>query len=103
MQYSVGIRSARERAGLSQAELAKRAGRSQSALSMIENRRTAPSLEAVEAFARGLGVTPLAIYMLSVNGRDVPRGDAGILLIGRIARLVDDLWRYRRNGRRQAA
>jgi hypothetical protein len=68
---------------------------------MIESGHRKPSLEAVEAFARGLGVSPLAIHLLSANGRDVPRGDAGIVLIGRIARLVDDLWRHRHNGQRK--
>lgn len=98
MRYSAGIRSARQRAGLSQGDLARKAGRTQSTLSMIEARRRGPSIESIEAFARGLGVSPLVLYLLSANGHDVPRGASGILLVGRIARLVDDLWRCRRNG-----
>lgn len=100
MRYSAGIRSARERAGLSQADLAKRSGRSQSSLSMIESGRRRPTIETVEAVANGLGVSPLVVYLLSANGRDVPRGTPGILIISRIAHLVDDLWRSRRNGAR---
>ena len=101
MRYSSGVHSARLRAGISQAELAKRAGITQSAVSMIESKRRRPSVDAIEALARGMGVSPLAIYLLSANGHDVPRGTPGILLIGRISTLVDDLWRWRRNGNGQ--
>jgi transcriptional regulator with XRE-family HTH domain len=102
MHYASGIRSARHRAGLSQAVLAKRAGRRQASISMLESGRRRSTICAVEAIARGLGVSPLAIYLLAANGRDVPRGVPGITLIGKIASLVDDLRRLRRNGSRDS-
>ena len=100
MKYSAGIRSARQRAGISQDELARRSGRSQSSLSMFEAGRRRPSLAMIEVIAKGLGVSPLVIHLMSANGQDVPRGMQGILIVARIARLVDDLWRSPRNGSR---
>ena len=85
---------------MSQEELARRSGQSQSSLSMIESGRRQPSLVAIGKIARGLGVSPLVIFLLSANGQDVPRGTPGVLLIGRIARLVSDLWEARHNGAR---
>jgi len=49
------IREARRRAGLSQAELAARAGTTQSAIARLEAGRTAPSLERITELVRACG------------------------------------------------
>lgn len=49
------IRAARLRSGLSQAELARRAGTSQAAISRIESGREQPTLERLEQILAGLG------------------------------------------------
>ena len=59
------LRSARERAGLSQRELARRAGTAQSVIARIELGRTKPALETLErimgaaGFRLSLGLVPL--------------------------------------------
>lgn len=51
------IRAARIRRGMSQAELAKRARTSQSAVARIERGRTSPTVETLERLAGVLGMT----------------------------------------------
>ena len=51
------IKKARINAGLSQAELAARAGTSQAYISEIEGGKTKPSLGMLEAIAKALGCT----------------------------------------------
>ena len=53
------IRTARLRSGLSQAELARRAGTSQAAISRIESGREQPTLERLEQILTGLGWKPV--------------------------------------------
>src|SRR5262245_58653184 len=48
------IRSARQQQGLSQSELARRAGTSQSAVARIESGRTSPTVETLERLAGAL-------------------------------------------------
>ncbi len=50
------VREARRRAGLTQAELAGRAGTTQSAIARLETGRTAPSFETVLALVRHCGL-----------------------------------------------
>ena len=57
MNASSVIRKTRQRAGLTQAELAKRAGTTQSAISRLENGRVRPSLETIERLAKACGAT----------------------------------------------
>jgi transcriptional regulator with XRE-family HTH domain len=52
MQLGQRLRSARERAGLSQAEACRRAGLGESSLSEFENGHRAPSLAQLDALAR---------------------------------------------------
>ena len=57
MKASLVIRKTRLRAGLTQAELAKRAGTTQSAISRLESDRVRPSLETLERLAKACGAT----------------------------------------------
>jgi len=50
------VREARRRAGLSQAELAKRLGTTQSAIARLERGRSEPSFSKVVAAARACGI-----------------------------------------------
>jgi transcriptional regulator with XRE-family HTH domain len=50
------VREARRRAGLSQAELARRVGTTQSAIARIERGRTDPSLHRVRVMVRACGL-----------------------------------------------
>jgi transcriptional regulator with XRE-family HTH domain len=52
------ISNARRRSGISQRELARRAGTSQAAISRIESGREEPTLERVEQILAGLGWRP---------------------------------------------
>ena len=62
------IRTARLRSGLSQAELARRAGTSQAAISRIESGREQPTLERLEQILTGLGYDKEAIADLAKRG-----------------------------------
>ena len=57
MNASTAVRKTRLRAGLTQAELAKRAGTTQSAISRLESGGVRPSLETLERLAKACGVT----------------------------------------------
>lgn len=50
------VREARRRAGLTQEELARRTGTTQSAIARIERGRTAPSLERLREIVRACGL-----------------------------------------------
>ena len=51
------LRRTRERAGLTQAEIARRAGTTQSAVSRMESGRVLPSVAAVVRFAEAVGTS----------------------------------------------
>lgn len=59
MEFDVGarLRQLRERAGLSQRELARRAGVSNAAVSLIEQNRSSPSIGSLKKVLDGLPVT----------------------------------------------
>lgn len=63
------IRSARERNGLDQAELAALAGTSQAHVSRIERGHTSPSVETAARLLRVMG------ERLLLDGRPLPRGN----------------------------
>ena len=51
------IQKTRQRAGLTQADLAQRVGTTQSAISRLENGRVRPSIETIERLAKACGAT----------------------------------------------
>ena len=57
MNVSSVIQKTRQRAGLTQADLAQRVGTTQSAISRLENGRVRPSIETIERLAKACGAT----------------------------------------------
>jgi transcriptional regulator with XRE-family HTH domain len=69
------VREARRRAGLTQAELAVRAGTTQSAIARLESGRTSPSLEQVERLMRLCGFQ-LIIELAPYDDSDIVQAEA---------------------------
>ena len=67
------IRRARRRSGLSQRELARRAGTSQAAISRIESGREEPTLERLEQILAGMGWRPVIELEPIADHREEPR------------------------------
>lgn len=70
--YAYGLRAQRESAGLTQLELAVRAGLTPATVSRLENGHQSPTLVTVEALARALGI-PLSDLVGSVIEARPPR------------------------------
>ncbi|MCS7006232.1 MAG: helix-turn-helix domain-containing protein [Gaiellaceae bacterium] len=89
---SSALRQARRRAGLSQAELADRAGVSRSLVSAIEGGRHVPNVRAALALAQALGETVEALFppegeasgLVGIDGRPLRAG-----ALGRVGRVGD--------------
>lgn len=64
------IREARRRAGLSQAELAERAGTTQSAIARLERGRTSPSVERMRELIRACGLD-LRFELVPIDDADL--------------------------------
>lgn len=84
------VREARRRAGLTQAELAARAGTTQSAIARLESGRTAPSLETVLALVRHCGLD-LDVALVERDDAPVAQGLRNLSLTPeqRLHQLVD--------------
>ena len=83
------IRAARRRSGLSQRELARRAGTSQAAISRIERGLEKPTLERLEQILAGLGWKPvIELEPIAVHDEEARRlladadGDPSVRLQG---------------------
>lgn len=68
MNYARGLRWAREKARLSKAQLAARAGLDASYITHLEAGRKVPSLEALESLAHAVQI-PVSVIMLSSSER----------------------------------
>jgi transcriptional regulator with XRE-family HTH domain len=69
------VREGRKRAGLTQRELAARAGTTQSAIARLEAGRTAPTLETVERFLQLCGFQ-LIVELVPYDDSDVVQAEA---------------------------
>lgn len=100
MNYPAAIRTIRERANMTQGQLAKRAGVSQSTISMAEAGRCGVSLGFVEKIARAMALSPAVIHLTALEPTDLPRGKLGLLVTGQIMTVLSSLWqaRLRRTG-----
>jgi len=58
-RFADSLRNARENAGISQEQLAERAGLHRTYISQLERGLKSPSLDVIVALARGLRITPL--------------------------------------------
>jgi len=96
------VREARRRAGLTQRELAGRAGTTQSAIARIESGRTAPSFERVLALVRHCGLD-LDVMLVERDYSDMwQAGDALMLTpaqrVDRHAQVLHQMLEFRRAG-----
>lgn len=67
MNIGKSIHTCRVKRGLSQAELARRAGCSVSYLSMLENSKRDPTMSTVQSIATGLGVPVEILFFLGAE------------------------------------
>ena len=72
---AAAIKRARQRAGLSLRELARRAGTSHATLAAYESGRKVPSVETFDRIVRAAGYAPIVELAPTVGGID--RGDRG--------------------------
>lgn len=90
------VREARRRAGLTQRELAARAGTTQSAIARVESGRTSPSLEQVERLMRLSGFQ-LLVELAPYDDSDLVQAEAADSSpAARAARLGSSVNRMRR-------
>ncbi len=68
MAFGIKLRAARRRAGLSQAELARRAGLNAFSIAKLEQGTREPTWATVQALVKALGVSPTA-FMESTGRR----------------------------------
>ncbi len=82
------VREGRKRAGLTQVELARRAGTTQSAIARLESGRTSPSLEDVERYLRLCGFQ-LLVSLAPYDDSDLRQAEARLQRTpsGRIAEM----------------
>ena len=71
------VREARKRAGLTQAELAERAGTTQSAIARLESGRTSPALEQVERLLKLCGFQ-LVVQLAPYDDSDLVQAEANL-------------------------
>jgi transcriptional regulator with XRE-family HTH domain len=71
------VREARKRAGISQAELARRAGTTQSAVARLETGRNSPSFEQVERLMRLCGFL-LIVELAPYDDSDIVQAEANL-------------------------
>jgi len=69
------VREARKRAGLTQADLAERAGTTQSAIARLESGRTSPALEQVERLLKLCGFQ-LVVQLAPYDDSDLVQAEA---------------------------
>lgn len=79
------VREARRRAGLTQEELARRVGTTQSAIARIERGRTAPSLERLRELVRACGLDlELRLVPLDDSAWSVARSNLALSVEARV-------------------
>ena len=93
------VREARRRAGLTQRELAGRAGTTQSALARLESGRSSPSVESVERLMRLCGFQ-LIVSLAPLDDSDITQAQALLELtpderVRRLGRSVSRLRKMR--------
>lgn len=57
------LRRLRQSAGLTQEELADRAGLNRNYIGMIEREENAPTVDALEQIAKALGIDPVTLFL----------------------------------------
>jgi transcriptional regulator with XRE-family HTH domain len=88
------VREARKRAGLTQQQLADKAGTTQSALARLESGRTSPSLEQVQRLMRLAGFE-LLVELAPFDDSDRRQAAGGSVIEARLERLLTTTVRLR--------
>ncbi|MGH2660668.1 MAG: helix-turn-helix transcriptional regulator [Actinomycetota bacterium] len=103
MNGSQFVREARRRAGLSQADVAGRAGTTQSAIARLESGRSAPSLERVAELVRACGFE-LDVHLTPADDSDwsIAQGNLRLGIESRLRQHAAAV-RFARAGRRALA
>ena len=88
------VREARKRSGLTQRQLAERAGTTQSAIARLESARTSPSLEDVQRLMRLAGFE-LLVELAPLDASDRSQLEPGTAFEARLSRLIASTNRMR--------
>lgn len=103
MNGSQFVREARRRVGLSQADVADRAGTTQSAIARLESGRSAPSLERITELVRACGFDlEVRLVPLDDSDRSVAQGNLRLGIDARLRQHAAAV-RFARAGRRALA
>lgn len=73
MNIGAAIREVRKNRGISQVELSKAAGISQSALSFIEKGRTRAGGNTLQKLCKELNIAESLLYIMAVDKMDIPK------------------------------
>jgi transcriptional regulator with XRE-family HTH domain len=100
MQGNHLVREARRRAALTQAELARRVGTTQSVIARVEAGRTRPSVEYISRLLRACGYD-LSVYLAPVDDHDwsIAEGNLSLTPSERVMKLKGAV-RFAEAGRR---
>lgn len=72
MEIGKAIKTLRLKRGISQKELAKRVGRTETMVSLIESGKSIPQTVRVKQISEALGVTPTYLLLYAVEKSDIP-------------------------------
>jgi len=89
-QVGTLVRHHRERAGLTQAELAERVDKALQTIGRIERGDAAPSFDTLADFSRVLGVPVREFFGVGAFEAQAGRSDPLVKLVDRVAGLSDD-------------
>lgn len=72
MEIGKAIRTLRLKRGISQRELAKRLGRTETMVSLMESGKNIPQTERIKDVSKALGVTPTFLFLYAIEKSDIP-------------------------------
>lgn len=91
MNIKEGIRAVRKDLGLKQSEVAEKLGIKVSVYSNYETGRRIPPISRVDSIAGAMGVSPLLIYVKSLEKKDIPLNKSLPLTVKAVYNLVKQM------------